>query len=235
MAKLRKVQIEIEGKWHDRGYDTKSSGGRFLRQDARFRNWVTPDGAPGPSGEGGFAAEPGRYHLYVSYACPWAHRAIIVRRIKGLDDVVGMSVVDPWRDDKGWRFTGGEHRDALHGWEYLSQAYEATDPSFEGRVTVPVLWDRHEERIVNNESADVIRMLDEGVDSQFISAWLDRTDARPGELTPDDLIALSNAEAPKELINKLMEMAPETPKAAPPAPAPPPAEPPAATSLFASM
>jgi putative glutathione S-transferase len=124
-----------------------SSDGRFQRQDSRFRDWVDE-------------TAPGRHHLYVSYACPWAHRAIIVRRLKGLEDVVGLSVVDPYRDDRGWAFTGGAFEDPLHGWSFLSEGYEATDPEFEGRVTVPVLWDREAGRIVNNESADVIRMLD---------------------------------------------------------------------------
>jgi putative glutathione S-transferase len=124
-----------------------SSDGRFQRQDSRFRDWADE-------------TAPGRHHLYVSYACPWAHRAIIVRRLKGLEDVVGLSVVDPYRDDRGWAFTGGAFEDPLHGWSFLSEGYEATDPEFEGRVTVPVLWDREAGRIVNNESADVIRMLD---------------------------------------------------------------------------
>ncbi len=122
------------------------AGGRFQRQASRFRDW-----AP--------TTEPGRHHLYVSYACPWAHRTIIVRSLKGLEDVVGMSVVHPYRDERGWAFTGGEHRDVLHDWDFLVDAYDATDPSFEGRVSVPVLWDAAEHRIVNNESADIIRML----------------------------------------------------------------------------
>lgn len=121
--------------------------GHFERQQSTFRDWHDE-------------TAPGRHHLYVSYACPWAHRALIVRRLKGLEDVVGVSVVDPYRDHRGWAFTGGEHADDLHGWRYLREAYDATDPAFEGRVSVPVLWDREQHRIVNNESADVIRMLD---------------------------------------------------------------------------
>jgi putative glutathione S-transferase len=124
------------------------SDGRFRRQASKFRDW-----AP--------TTEPGRHHLYVSYACPWAHRTIIVRRLKGLEDVVGMSVVHPYRDERGWAFTGGEHRDELHDWDFLVDAYDATDPSFAGRISVPVLWDRQEHRIVNNESADIIRMLND--------------------------------------------------------------------------
>lgn len=123
----------------------QAADGHFQRQASRFRDWHA-------------STEPGRHHLYVSYACPWAHRALIVRRLRGLDEVVGVSVVDPYRDERGWMFTG-EHVDHLHGWKLLREAYEATDPGFDGRVTVPVLWDRHEHRIVSNESGDVIRML----------------------------------------------------------------------------
>ena len=132
----------------------ETSGGRFVRQDSRFRDRVTVDGSSG------FPAEAGRYHLYVSLACPWAHRAIILRRLKGLEHAIGMTVVDPIRDERGWRFGDG-FPDPLNGWELLSEAYDATDPDFDGRVSVPVLWDTETERIVNNESADVVEMLDE--------------------------------------------------------------------------
>ncbi len=131
------------------------AAGRFVRQQSRFRDRVSADGSTA------YPAAPGRYHLYVSYACPWAHRTIIVRRLKGLEDVIGMSAVDPIRDDRGWRFTD-ERRcgpDPVNGFGYLSEAYERSAPGFVGRVTVPVLWDTVEGRIVNNESADVIRML----------------------------------------------------------------------------
>ncbi len=129
--------------------------GRFVRQASRFRDRVTADGSSG------FPAEPGRYHLYVSLACPWAHRTIIVRRLKRLEDVVSMSVVDPVRDERGWAFRPGRGHgpDPVNGFRFLAEAYAATDPTFEGRITVPVLWDRVTGRIVNNESADVIRML----------------------------------------------------------------------------
>jgi putative glutathione S-transferase len=131
------------------------SDGRFQRQPSRFRDWVG-------------ATTPGRHHLYACYACPWAHRTLIVRRLKGLEDTVSVSFVHPFRDARGWAFADGEHRDHLHDWDYLSEAYAETEPSFDGRVTVPVLWDREQRRIVNNESADVIRMLnawgDEGPD-----------------------------------------------------------------------
>ena len=126
--------------------------GAFHRQVSRFRDRVTPDGP--------YAPEAGRYHLYVSLACPWAHRTIIVRRLKGLEGAISLSLVDPVRDERGWAFTGGEFTDPLNGFELLSEAYARTDPAYEGRITVPVLWDRDTGRIVNNESADVIRMLD---------------------------------------------------------------------------
>ena len=126
--------------------------GAFVRQESRFRDRVTADGSSG------FPAEAGRYHLYVSLACPWAHRTIILRRLKGLEDAIGMTVVDPERDDRGWRFAADEP-DPLHGWTFLSEAYRASDPTFDGRVTVPVLWDTQTGRIVSNESGDLAEML----------------------------------------------------------------------------
>jgi glutathionyl-hydroquinone reductase len=126
--------------------------GRFVRQQSAFRDRVTADGSSG------YPAAAGRYHLYVSLACPWAHRTVIVRILKGLQDAIGLSVVDPLRDERGWRF-GAAFPDPLHGWDYLSNAYAASDPAWEGRVTVPVLWDTQTGRIVNNESADIIEML----------------------------------------------------------------------------
>ena len=148
--------------------------GRFVRQESAFRDRVTADGSSG------FRAEPGRYHLYVSWACPWAHRAIIVRRLKALEDVITMSAVDPIRDDRGWRFGEGRRfsPDPVNGFDLLAEAYHATDPDFEGRVTVPVLWDRETGRIVSNESAEVIEMVNSAWD-----AWGD--DAV--DLYPDDL------------------------------------------------
>jgi glutathionyl-hydroquinone reductase len=131
--------------------------GSWKRQRSAFREWVTADGSSG------FSAEPGRYHLYVSLACPWAHRTIIYRRLKGLEDVISMTVVDPERDERGWAVVPGRPGntdDPVNGFEFLSEAYRATDPGFEDRVTVPVLWDRETGRIVSNESADIIRMLD---------------------------------------------------------------------------
>ena len=135
--------------------------GEFVRQASAFRQRVTADGSSG------YSAAPGRYHLYVSLACPWAHRTVIVRKLKGLESVIGMSVVDPIRDERGWAFTDtpGCGPDTLNGFHFLSEAYHATDPTFDGRVTVPVLWDRESGRIVNNESAEVLRMLNREFDS----------------------------------------------------------------------
>lgn len=140
-----------------RGQFPKETGtkGEFVRQASIFRNWVTA------SGESGYLAEPDRYHLYVSLACPWAHRTVIFRKLKKLDDVISLSLVDPIRDHRGWRFTGseGEFPDEINGFSFLSEAYLKSDPSFDGRVTVAALWDKKTQRIVNNESSEIIRML----------------------------------------------------------------------------
>jgi glutathionyl-hydroquinone reductase len=129
---------------------------RFARPPSRFREWVSADGSTA------YPAEAGRYHLYVSWACPWAHRTVIGRRLKGLEDAIGLSVVDPLRDLRGWRFTGGEYTDPMNGFTWLSEAYTATEPAYEGRFSVPVLWDTQTGRIVNNESADILRMMSTG-------------------------------------------------------------------------
>ncbi len=151
----------VDGVWHDQWYDTKETGGRFVRKDAAYRNWVTPDGAPGPSGEGGFPAESGRYHLYVSLACPWAHRTLIVRALKGLDEAISVSVVDPLMGAEGWVFgdSPGAGPDTVNGATRLYEVYLRADPHYTGRVTVPVLWDKVRGTIVSNESAEIIRML----------------------------------------------------------------------------
>ena len=157
----------IDGQWHDHWYDTKESGGTFVRSTSRYRNWITPDGAPGPSGEGGFPAEAGRYHLYVSHACPWAHRALIFRALKGLEDIVGVSVVHPDMLRDGWTFEVDDHGatgDRLYGLPFLRDIYLRADAKASGRVTVPVLWDRRRETIVSNESAEIIRMLNGAFD-----------------------------------------------------------------------
>ncbi len=148
----------VDGKWVDQWYDTKSSRGEFKRQDSLFRNWVTADGAAGPTGEGGFPAEPGRYHLYVSLACPWAHRTLIMRRLKGLEEMISVSVVEPLMLDQGWTFSA-DYPDHLYGLDYLHQLYTRVDSDLTSRVTVPVLWDKQRQTIVSNESAEIIRML----------------------------------------------------------------------------
>jgi glutathionyl-hydroquinone reductase len=142
------------GQWVDQWYDTKTSGGEFRRQDSRFRNWLTADGAAGPSGAPGFRAEKGRYHLYVSLACPWAHRTLIFRQLKQLEDYIDVTVVEPIMLENGW-----EMDDPLYKLDFLYQLYLKADPGYEGRVTVPVLWDKHTETIVSNESSEIIRMF----------------------------------------------------------------------------
>ncbi len=154
----------VKGEWRDEWYDTESTGGEFVRQDSAFRNWVTADGSPGPSGEGGFAAAAGRYHLYVSLACPWAHRTLIFRVLKGLESAISVSTVHPHMLENGWEFGACEAGDfvtgdPLFGNDYLYQVYLRAKADYTGRVTVPVLWDKARNTIVSNESADIIRML----------------------------------------------------------------------------
>ncbi|WP_250493621.1 glutathione S-transferase family protein [Caballeronia sp. GAWG1-1] len=162
----------VDGQWQDKWYDTKSTGGRFVRKDAAFRNWVTADGAPGPSREGGFKAEAGRYHLYVSLACPWAHRTLIVRALKGLQEMIGISVVHWLMLENGWTFADGPGvvPDAINGARFLHQVYTAADASYTGRVTVPILWDKARGTIVSNESSEIIRMLNAAFDGQGAKA-----------------------------------------------------------------
>ncbi|MDT1061448.1 glutathione S-transferase family protein [Paracoccus sp. CPCC 101403] len=157
----------VDGIWHDEWYDTKTTGGRFQRTTTSWRNWITPDGGPGPSGEGGFPAESGRYHLYVSYACPWAHRTLIFRALKGLQDHISVSVVHPDMLSEGWTFSTdfpGATGDGLFGLDFLRQIYLRADPLASGRVTVPVLWDKQRGTIVSNESAEIIRMFNSAFD-----------------------------------------------------------------------
>jgi putative glutathione S-transferase len=152
----------VEGVWKDEWYDTKSQGGEFVRSTSGYRNWVTADGGAGPTGEGGFRAESGRYHLYVSYACPWAHRTLIFRALKDLTDHIEVSVVHPDMLSEGWEFREdfpGATGDQLFDSDYLRDIYLRADPKTSGRVTVPVLWDRERDTIVSNESADIIRMF----------------------------------------------------------------------------
>jgi putative glutathione S-transferase len=152
----------VNGQWKDQWYDTETTGGKFVRDTASFRNWVTRDGSAGCSGEGGFIAEKDRYHLYVSLACPWAHRTLIVRSLKGLNDFIDVSVVHPFMGNKGWSFENdfeGATGDPLFHYHHLYQLYAACKPDFTGRVTVPVLFDKKTNQIVSNESAEIIRML----------------------------------------------------------------------------
>jgi len=156
----------VDGKWHDQWYDTDKTGGKFEREAARFRNWVTADGSPGAAGEGGFKAESGRYHLYVSLACPWAHRTLIFRKLKGLEAHISVSVVHPDMVENGWEFRPDEeaHTDDLYDLRFMHQVYTKAAPEYSGRVTVPVLWDKHQKTIASNESADIIRMFNSAFD-----------------------------------------------------------------------
>jgi glutathionyl-hydroquinone reductase len=152
----------VDGKWQGQGYDTKSTGGEFERDATKFRNWITADGSPGPSGEGGFKAESGRYHLYVSYACPWAHRTLIFRQLKDLASHIDVSVVHPDMLDDGWTFQDdvpGATGDRLFGLPFARDLYTKAKPNFTGRVTVPVVWDKQRNTIVSNESSEIIRMF----------------------------------------------------------------------------
>ncbi len=168
----------VDGKWNQswqpvQGVDTK---GGFVRRDSSFRNWVTPDGSPGPTGEGGFAAEAGRYHLYVALICPWASRTLMARSLKKLEGAVAVSIVEPELTDQGWRFAEGA--DAVNGAQFMHDLYTRADPHYTGRATVPILWDRTRQTIVNNESADIVRMFNAGFGS-LADASLD--------LYPEDL------------------------------------------------
>lgn len=157
----------VDGEWHDKWYDTKSTGGTFKRSTAAFRNWITADGSSGPSGEGGFKAEAGRYHMYVSHACPWAHRALIFRALKGLEDLIGVSVVHPDMLTDGWTFETDDHGatgDTLYGLPFARDIYIKADPKVSGRVTVPILWDTQRKTIVSNESSEIIRMFNSAFD-----------------------------------------------------------------------
>ncbi|RJG44150.1 glutathione S-transferase family protein [Mesorhizobium sp. DCY119] len=156
----------VDGKWVDRWYDTKDSGGRFVRQQSGWRDWITVDGKPAPGRTRGFKAEPGRYHLYVSLACPWAHRTLIFRALKKLDNIISVSVVHHFMGENGWTFLtdDGATGDTLYGLDFLHQIYTKADPAYSGRVTVPVLWDKKEQTIVSNESSEIIRMLNSAFD-----------------------------------------------------------------------
>ena len=170
----------VDGQWHDQWYDTDSTGGKFERSESQFRNWVTADGSAGPSGVAGFNAEAGRYHLYVSLACPWAHRTLIFRKLKGLESMISVSVVNPFMREHGWTFIEdtGVVADPLFQATYMHQIYTKADPKYSGRVTIPVLWDKQQNVMVSNESSEIIRM--------FNSAF-DEIGAKPGDYYPEAL------------------------------------------------
>jgi putative glutathione S-transferase len=172
----------VEGKWKNEWYDTTSTGGRFERKAPSFRNWVTRDGSAGISGIGGFKAEPNRYHLYVSLACPWAHRTIIYRKLKGLEGMISMSVVNAFMGEEGWTFAPGEGvvADPILNAINVHEIYTAAQADYTGRVTVPILWDKKTNTIVSNESPEIIRM--------FNSAF-DDVGALPGDFSPPALLA----------------------------------------------
>lgn len=171
----------VDGTWQDKWYDTKESGGKFVRSNASFRKWITADGSAGPSGDAGFKAEAGRYHLYVSYACPWAHRTLIYRALKGLETMIDVSVVHWFMGENGWTFQPddkGVVGNKLFETDYMYEVYLKADPKFSGRVTVPVLWDKEQQTIVSNESSEIIRM--------FNSAF-DDVGAKAGDFYPANL------------------------------------------------
>ncbi len=172
--------VLIEGKWHDVGYDTKSHGGRFIRSESQFRNWITKDGGSGLSGCAGFNATPGRYHLYASYACPWVHRTLIYRSLKGLEPMIDVSFVHWLMGKDGWTFQAEDEGivgDKLFQFDFAHQIYTKADPKYSGRVTVPILWDKETNTIVSNESSEIIRM--------FNTAF-DEVGATPGDYYPED-------------------------------------------------
>jgi glutathionyl-hydroquinone reductase len=170
----------VDGVWRDEQHSERTPDGRFVRPTTRFRNWITQDGSAGPSGEGGFAAARDRYHLYVALACPWAHRTVIMRTLKGLEEVVSMSIVEPLYGPHGWRFgtSPGTTPDIVNGASELAEIYLRADPRYSGRVSVPVLWDKERRTIVNNESAEIIRMFN-GAFGRFTNV---RTDYYPPAL-----------------------------------------------------
>ena len=180
------------GKWMEDWQPVQKADekGRFVRQVSGFRNWITPDGRPGPTGEGGFAAEPGRYRLYVALICPWASRTLIARTLKGLDKVIPVTVVNPTLTAQGWQFGGypGADEDPLFGARYMHELYTRADAVYTGRATVPVLWDMKRDVMVNNESADILRMFDTAFE-QIVPSDL--------RLYPDDLAADIDALIPR--------------------------------------
>ena len=184
----------VEGTWETTRDMAVQRDGRFVRAESHFRNWITADGAPGPSGEGGFKAEPDRYHLYVSLACPWAHRTLIFRKLKKLTEIIGVSIVEPHVLDEGWVFND-DWPDHLYGTSRLYDIYLKADPQCTSRVTVPVLWDKSGETIVSNESSEIIRMLN----SAFGDAGANDLDFYPEDLRAE--IEAVNARVYAEINN----------------------------------
>lgn len=189
----------INGHWTEnwQPVQAKDEQGRFLRQASSFRNWITADGKPGPTGDGGFKAEKGRYHLYVALICPWASRTLMVRQLKGLQDIIDITVVNPQLGNQGWQFGGfdGAKPDLINGAKFMHQLYTKVDPAFTGRATAPVLWDKKSATIVNNESADIIRMLN----TAFSDLVTSDINLYPDELAKD--IDILNVELYKKLNN----------------------------------
>src|SRR5699024_4393606 len=171
----------VDGQWQDKWYDTEKTGGRFVRKDSQFRNWITADGSAGPTGDGGFKAEKGRYHLYVSLACPWAQRTLIMRALKGLEAFISLSVGNAEMLENGWTFEDGSGviKDSVTNADFLYEVYKAADDNYSGRVTVPVLWDKQTGKIVNNESSEILRMLNSAFDD---------IGAKPGDYSPEALM-----------------------------------------------
>jgi len=181
-AKVSAMGMLVDGQWHDVWYDTEASKGRFVRSESQFRNWITRDGSAGPSGKAGFRAEPDRYHLYVSFACPWAHRALIFRKLKGLEEMISISAVNSYMGSEGWTFEPGPRviPDPINHAQRVYEIYLAADPKYSGRATVPILWDKQQATIVSNESAEIIRMLNSAFDD---------VGALPGDFYPEPLRA----------------------------------------------
>jgi len=171
----------VDGKWHDQWYDTEGNGGRFIRQESQFRNWITPDGSAGPTGEAGFKAEPERYHLYVALACPWANRALIMRKLKGLEEMISVSIVNPLMAENGWTFNPEEGvvPDPVIDANYLYELYTHVELEYSGRVTVPLLYDLKQNKIVNNESSEIMRILNSAFDD---------VGAKEGDYYPEALL-----------------------------------------------
>lgn len=177
------MSLLVKGKLREDWFESEQEDGEFIRKDSQFRNWVTVDGEPGPSGEGGFKAEPGRYHLYVSHACPWAYRTLIFRALKKLEDIISVSIVHPYMGKQGWQFAEypGATADGANDFDYMHEVYTLADPEYSGIVTVPVLWDKQRKTIVNNESSEIIRMLNSAFDE-----WADASvDMYPAALRDD--------------------------------------------------